>query len=248
MTRRERAEARAARRREWAEGRAAKADAALDTSATPYADDWAFLSQPGRIPQRDALNRRAEKAAEHGAMARHHAAKAAGIERQLDHTIFDDDPDACDRLRERIAETERERAEYKAFNAKQRKAGGDILPSYVLTNLGARIRRDRERLARLEAAVVAPPPAAPIRVFKVNEIDWWAGADFASCYAACMEWTGMSDAEMDGGDLEPLGPEAMAEMIFHDIETDERRTFREELDRMVAQGAVFPQPFASEEY
>ena len=150
-TRRERAEARAARRREWAGGRQAKADA-LAAQNAPYRGDIAFNTQPGRIPERDRANQRDARAWEHTKMAAHHEAKADGIEAQLERTIFDDDPDACERLAERIAGLEAKRAAAKAFNAERRKAGLDILPSYYLTNLGARIRRDRQRLARLEAA------------------------------------------------------------------------------------------------
>lgn len=148
-TRRERAEARAARRREWAAGREEKADA-LHHQNEPYRGDVAFNTQPGRIPERTRANRRAEAAWEHTKMAAHHAARADGIDRQLERTIFSDDPDAPERLRERIAGLEAQRDRAKAYNLERRKAGAETLPGYVLTNLGANIRRLRARLEAIE--------------------------------------------------------------------------------------------------
>ena len=51
---------------------------------------------PGRIPARERMNRREEKAHEHREMAAHHQGKAAGLRDQLDRTIFSDDEDAIE--------------------------------------------------------------------------------------------------------------------------------------------------------
>lgn len=56
-------------------------------------------------------------------MAAHHEERAAGIERQLERSIFSDDPDAAERLRARIAELEAKRERMKAINRAIRAAG-----------------------------------------------------------------------------------------------------------------------------
>lgn len=121
-TRRERLELKLEKRHEWAEGRDRKA-AELQKLNEPFRGDVAFNTQPGHIPERARAIRRSEKAAEHYGMARHHEEKAAGLERQLERSIFSDDEDAPERIRERIAELEESRAQVKAVNAAWRKAG-----------------------------------------------------------------------------------------------------------------------------
>ncbi len=121
MTRRERMERRIERRREWAEGRTAKADG-LDAQGAHLRHDWAFITQPGRIPERDRMNRRDERSHEHRQMAEHHAGKADGLERQLKSTIFSDDVDATEKLQEKIAKLDAERSRIRDVNAAWRKA------------------------------------------------------------------------------------------------------------------------------
>jgi len=104
------------------------------------------------------------KAIEHSKMAAHHNRAADTIDRQLDISIYDDDPDATERLRERIERHEVTRQKMKERNAAYRKAHREELkeltaygrdqavphPGFELTNLGGRIGRDKKRLARLE--------------------------------------------------------------------------------------------------
>jgi hypothetical protein len=148
LTRRERKEWRLARRLEWAESREKQAISA-------------------------GLGARAF---EHAGMAEHHRSRAEGIQHQLDHSIFSDDPDAPERLRERIEKLEAKREFQKACNAAYRKGGvaglrgfaGEKVvaafenlvrlcswermpfPSYSMTNLSANIRRLKNRLAAIE--------------------------------------------------------------------------------------------------
>jgi hypothetical protein len=182
MSRRERLEAKIEKRREWADGRRAKAGALLDQNK-PYEGDWAFATQPGHIPERARAIARSDKAAEHAGMARHHEQAADGLAHQLDRTVFSDDADAIQQLESRIAEHEAKRAAKKAVNQAWRKAGkpavddaegwrkvqetaglsaGELaailrrialcpyqpepFPAYELTNLGGRIRADKERI------------------------------------------------------------------------------------------------------
>lgn len=186
MTRRERLEAKAERRREWAASREKKSEAGFE-SAQKIADGIPF-GQPilvGHHSERHA--RRDQARIESGMVAGHenakvaanHSNKADGIDRQLAASVFSDDADAPERLREQIAELEAERDRIKAYNAscRSRKGAGDAsllepsqredilttarvaayqlgkygeFPSYHLSNLGARIREKKARVERIE--------------------------------------------------------------------------------------------------
>jgi len=163
MTYRERREARAERLRDWADKRTASATAALN-SQPELRHDWAFITQPGRIPERDRMNRSDERAFRSMDKADSMRSRAASIEAAADHAIYSDDPDAIERLRARIAELEARREAQKAANAEYRKAHRAELaamtpygrsqsvpwPTYSLTNLGGNISRLRARLHELE--------------------------------------------------------------------------------------------------
>lgn len=182
MTRRERLERKLEKREEWADGRDSKA-AGLRTQNDKFRGDHAFNTQPGHIPERARANRRDEKAYEHSQMAGHHRSKAAGLEHQLEKTIFSDDTDAIQALEAKIAKMEANRDKMKATNKIIRRkpkneitpeklqelaplagsesiarmlftpdfAGRVGIPSYALTNLGANIRRCKERIKEIES-------------------------------------------------------------------------------------------------
>jgi Domain of unknown function (DUF3560) len=172
MTYRECRERRAERRRAWAEGRAAKAEAASQashdaTAGIPFGQPI-LVGHHSEGKHRRAVERsqrQASKSIEHRDMANHHAQAAATIETQLSRSIYNDDTDAIERLRDRIAEHEAERKEMKARNAAYRAAHRAELkeltaygreqavphPRWELANLGGRISRDRKRLTRLES-------------------------------------------------------------------------------------------------
>lgn len=165
LTRRERAEARLARRLEWAASRNAKA-AAVARESERYRGDHAFNTQPGHISERARLIRREERAWDDRKMALHHEEKAAGIAAQLDRTIFTDDHDAPQTLRARIAELETRQARMKAINAVLRKGPGwgARLDAAGLT-LTDREKADLETVARFQpyycknGAPIFPPYA-----------------------------------------------------------------------------------------
>lgn len=124
MTRRERLERKVELRREWAEKRRAKAGGLLAVDDRLRAD-WAFATQPGHIPERARMIRREDKAYEHLGIAGHHVQKAAGLEQQLDRTIFSDDPDAIEALEAKAAAKDSEADRANAINRAWRKHKGD---------------------------------------------------------------------------------------------------------------------------
>ena len=163
MTYRDRREARAERLRGWAEKREANAAAVLK-AGEPFTSDYAFNTQPGHMPFRARLIAREDRAFESLAKAASMQARADGIEAQAANAIYDDDPDAAEQLRDRIARLEAERDAAKAKNAAYRKEHkaelaamtpyerGQALPypGYYFTNLSGNLSRQRARLARLE--------------------------------------------------------------------------------------------------
>ncbi len=178
MTYRERREARADRLRGWAEKRETTASASLAADAH-YHGDWAFATQPGRIPERDRVNAREHRAYQSLNKADSMRSRADSIEAAAAKAIYSDDEDAVERLTEKLAALEAERARWTAYNASARKAaksGGngdmklldasqqrDLLraitwslprpgaaaPAYVTANLSGNISRLRKRLAEL---------------------------------------------------------------------------------------------------
>ncbi len=116
MTRRERLERKAEKRREWAEGRTSKAQALRSATPDSLRHDWALITQPGHIPERARMIRRDDKAHEHRQMAEHHEQKAAGIESQLERTIFSDDDDATEQLKAKLDQLEAERTQNNTLN------------------------------------------------------------------------------------------------------------------------------------
>ena len=108
-------------------------------------------------------------------LAAHHTSKAGGLADQLERSVFSDDVAAIEQLEARIAEREVERDRMKRVNALYKKGDAAGLADmglkleelkscvaaagwswvkapyvpYQLTNLGARIRSDRERIEQI---------------------------------------------------------------------------------------------------
>lgn len=183
MTYRDRREARAEHLAEWAAKREAGA-AAVFKDREQYRGDHAFNFQPGHIPERARLIAREDRAFRSLDKAESMRSRAAGIEDQLATSIYDDDPDAIEQLRARIARLEAERDAAKAANAAYRREHKAELakmtpyqrgqavpyPGYHFQNLSGNLTRQRQRLARLEriartaAALAAEPSASGVTV------------------------------------------------------------------------------------
>jgi Domain of unknown function (DUF3560) len=183
MTYRDRRAARVERLREWAEKREQKATAQF--AVVHQISDMIPMGQPilvshhseGRARRdQDRIHNGTRAAIDHARTAERMNEKADNIEAAADHAIYSDDPDAIDRLQERIATLEGERESIKAYNRSCRAGARDVslldeaqlkallivlkyspyqtkngaIPSYALTNLSGNISRLKKRLQGFE--------------------------------------------------------------------------------------------------
>jgi len=149
MTRRERKEARIARRLEWAAGRDQKAEQGFDRARRIA--DGIPLGQPILVGHHSERRHRRDleridsgmrQVVESAKMAEQHRSTAAEIGRQLDRSVFSDDADALEALEARIAEHEATRARMKEVNRLYKK--GDAAG---LEALGLNLEALRAKLA-----------------------------------------------------------------------------------------------------
>lgn len=128
-TYRERREAKADRLREWAgkrETRAAADQAAADAmyDAIPFGQPIlvGHHSEGADRRYRDRAWNTLGRAVENRSKAQEMTRRADNIEAAAERAIYDDDPDAIERLTERIADLESERARITAYNKSCRQA------------------------------------------------------------------------------------------------------------------------------
>lgn len=128
-THRERLERKAERRRDWADSREAKADAASKTAhdigaGIPMGQPILVGHHSEKRARRDVerINTAMGAVVDNSHMADTHREKATNIERALRQSIYDDDPDAIEQLTAKIERLEAKRARIKAYNASCRKA------------------------------------------------------------------------------------------------------------------------------
>lgn len=167
MTYRKRREARAERLRDRADNHEQQADA--DLSRAHYMADAIPFGQPilaGHHSERrdrnyrDRIDRTTGRGVDHARKADEMRSRADTIDSQLEHGIYSDDPDAIERLEERIAILEAQRQRIKAYNASCRKAAktgavGDLLL------LDEKERADVDTLARVAPYQLGPGRALP---------------------------------------------------------------------------------------
>jgi hypothetical protein len=115
------------------------------------------------------------------------------------------------------------------------------------------LRPSTDQRTKTGAAQAGESPArsAPIRIFAMNDCDWMAAKDLESAVAAYLkDFAGglVKDEALDNP--HELSEDDMDRMAFSDLECNpvERRSFRGQLNRMIAEGVEFPTLFASTEY
>lgn len=115
MTRRERLENKLAKRNEWAEKAEQRSHAEWEKSAK--AVEGISFGQPILVGHHSEKRHRAaiaraqaagNRAIEESNLSKHHREKAAGLSDYLECTIFDDDPDAIERIQQKIENLERQ--------------------------------------------------------------------------------------------------------------------------------------------
>lgn len=186
MTYRQRRMARAQRLEEWADKREQKA-----AHAYRSVDEMVYNLPPGQPilvgHHSEAMMRRYQARIDAGMRsgvdneikAKDFRHRAANIKAAADRAIYNDDPDAIERLAEKLAAFEAQRDAIRAYNQSCRRGHPDRtllteqqqrdveylgtvaraapgedgpLPGYVLSNLGGNIRRTRMRLEQLRRA------------------------------------------------------------------------------------------------
>jgi len=96
------------------------------------------------------------------------------------------------------------------------------------------------------------PESQRIRVFRMDDNEWWAGESLEACVAEGRRQCGAECYPDDPDEQHELSDEEMQQLVFIDesdgAEPPVQRTFAEELARRVAAGEKFPQPFAAEDW
>lgn len=160
MTRRERLERKAERRREWADKARVRSEAGFrkaDSIASMIP-----LGQPILVGHHSEKRHRKDiaridsgmrKGCEEAALANHHESKADGLERQLASSIYSDDPDAVEQLTAKAealeAEADKMAAANKAF--RKLKAGDGASRLLEVVRLGFVTEADAVEIAKLWA-------------------------------------------------------------------------------------------------
>lgn len=88
---------------------------------------------------------------------------------------------------------------------------------------------------------------APIRVYRLDDYDWWAGESLAACLKEARAQCGDDCYPDDPSIQHELSDQTMQIMRFTD-EDGEKRSFADELNRRIAACEEFPQMFASTEF
>jgi hypothetical protein len=87
-----------------------------------------------------------------------------------------------------------------------------------------------------------------MKVFAMNDCEWWAAETLEEAKADYLKETGMKEADEPFDDPHELDAEAMDRLRFFDEDEKAKRSFREQLERMVSSGAEFPCLFATTEF
>ena len=183
MTKRERLEKKLEKREEWAEKAQERASEEFETASDLIKDlppgQPILVGHHSEKAHRRLLERSGshmDKGCEQYKLAQYHEDKAQGLARQLETTIFSDDPDAVERLQAKLDERVKLQDGYKKINKLLRTKGltpaeklkeilcvgvigeqtawelvekGYSLPAYMLTNNNSEIRRIHKRIEEI---------------------------------------------------------------------------------------------------
>lgn len=123
MTRRERLERKLEKRQEWAQKAQGRSEAGFSgvqriADAIPFGQPILVGHHSERHARRDQdrIHRGMTRGREEQRLAQHHEERAAGLEIQLEKTIFSDDHDAVEQLEARIASLEADAAKQTEWN------------------------------------------------------------------------------------------------------------------------------------
>lgn len=85
-----------------------------------------------------------------------------------------------------------------------------------------------------------------IKVFALDDIEWWAGESLEACLAAARDQCG-DECYREESDQHEVSADSMKRLTFID-EDGSKRTFADELQRRVDAGEQFPQAFAATDW
>lgn len=88
---------------------------------------------------------------------------------------------------------------------------------------------------------------ATLKVFALDDIEWWVGESLEACLAAARAEAG-DDCYREPSDQHEVSPAAMHKLKFIDDEDNCTRTFAEQLEREIARGGSFPRIFAATDF
>jgi hypothetical protein len=89
---------------------------------------------------------------------------------------------------------------------------------------------------------------AAIKVYKMDDYDWWAGESLAACIEAARLECGAGSYDDAETEAVEITPEAMLTQMFWDDVTGKTHSFADQLAKEIADGTKFPCLFASTEY
>lgn len=121
---------------------------------------------------------------------------------------------------------------------------GFILAEYLMDCLTAFDKACNRRTVWYQPDQKKADTTTSIKVFNIDDVEWWAGKDAESVTRAFCAVTGVDEEEMDSQELS----EAQLLSLTFYREDGSKCSFKEELERRIVNKQIFPQPFASIEY
>ena len=112
--------------------------------------------------------------------------------------------------------------------------------------MGGGVRIEHLQPASAAASGRGKAENVSIKVFALDDIEWWAGESLEACLAAARDQCG-DECYREAWCQHEVSEAGMHRLIFLD-EDGSKRTFAEELQRRVDAGEQFPCLFAAEDW